>query len=785
MAPAPAAPQTNDAAPNGGRDQNRARQVEVVLKQLTSLPTLSPIATRLMSLSSAADIEFDEIVGLIEADPALTARLLSLCRRASLGVSQQVTTVKRAAVMLGVEAVQAAVLSVEIYEVMSQAGGADERRNTEAGGPVFDRVGFWNHCLATACAAEMLAESARALKVRPEEAFTAGLVHDLGKLVLDWVLPRTYGQVLAIAETRGADIARIERAVIGVDHHLVGKRLAEHWSLPSMLLDTMWLHGQAPESLPDVRHRTLVNLITLADTIARRMHLGWSGNAAEPPALEPLGAALRLEARTIEEAMARLPDALSRRARDLGLSQDTPPHLVLSALSNANRRLASLHEACRRQAGAARRQERILQAMTSFAVSTRAGSSIPDVLASMLASLGELAGKGFSAAIYQGREGDSWRLGLANPEMPFTMAGPFDAPPGEGGAPMELHELCRPGSVGGAVGLVNWLSEHLPAAAIAAPDLRRLRTTPIVCPAGPAAVLVHEADLAGACGGAPGLESLTCQWAFALGAAAQADGSRRLAEALSQTSRTLNETQQRLTEQQSLARLGELTAGAAHEMNNPLTVISGRSQLLAARLSTARDQADAREIAEAATRLTELISSLHLLARPPEPQAGPVNLADLLRTVVKSARERSRIPEGRPLPPTVRLAVPGQIELIRADRTLLGRALEELVRNAIESGPRDVLELRVAVDNLDGRLAFTMRDDGAGMSPHALTHAFDPFFSEKPAGRQTGMGLAIARRLVELHRGEISLTSTPGQGTTACLTLPEWKWGAAQTSRAA
>ncbi|MCW5766539.1 MAG: HDOD domain-containing protein, partial [Phycisphaeraceae bacterium] len=382
-------------------DPALARRVDLVLRQLTALPTLSPIATRLMSLSSAADADFNEIAALIEADPSLTARLLSLCRRASVGMAQQVTTVKRAAVMLGLEAVQAAVLSVEIYEVLSQATGSDERRADVAEGQGFDRAGFWTHSLAVAGASEMLAEGARHLKLRPEEAFTAGLVHDLGMLLLDWTLPRTYARVIELARSKRLAVAPVERAVIGVDHHLAAKRLAEHWSLPTVLRDTMWLAGQPPESLPEVRHRPMIALVTLADAMANRMHLGWGGRWCVPEALEPLAAFVKIDMEVVEQVMARLPDAVSRRSRDLGLGESAPPEVVMRALAGANRHLADLHAQCRSQAVTARAQGRALEAIASFGAGARGVASVSEALGACFASARAVGGAGFVGAVVQ------------------------------------------------------------------------------------------------------------------------------------------------------------------------------------------------------------------------------------------------------------------------------------------------------------------------------------------------------------------------------------------------
>src|SRR3954467_12196917 len=99
-----------------------AAQIEAILREVDSLPTLSSVATRLLRIASVEDADLDALVEIIESDPALSARLLGLCRRAGKGLGDRITTVRRAVVMLGLEAVQAAALSVAAYDVMATVG---------------------------------------------------------------------------------------------------------------------------------------------------------------------------------------------------------------------------------------------------------------------------------------------------------------------------------------------------------------------------------------------------------------------------------------------------------------------------------------------------------------------------------------------------------------------------------------------------------------------------------------------------------------------------------------
>src|SRR5690606_3189661 len=139
------------------------------------------------------------------------------------------------------------------------------------------------------------------------------------------------------------------------------------------------------------------------------------------------------------------------------------------------------------------------------------------------------------------------------------------------------------------------------------------------------------------------------------------------------------EAQLALAEAESLARLGEMAAGAAHEMNNPLTIISGRSQLLAARAANERDRADAAAVSRAAQQLSDLITSLKLIADPPPPAPAPCRVGDAARAAAGMAEERAGT-RGR-----VRVEVPGPSSEARIDRELLELALVELIINALEA----------------------------------------------------------------------------------------------------
>ena len=275
-------------------------------------------------------------------------------------------------------------------------------------------------------------------------------------------------------------------------------------------------------------------------------------------------------------------------------------------------------------------------------------------------------------------------------------------------------------------------------------------------------------------------------WSAAFAGAAWWEASARLGEELARRSRELVATREQLAESESFARLGEMAAGAAHEMNNPLTVILGRAQWLANNVSTREHRAPARAIVEAARELSELIVRMHEIASPRLPKNGSSQLAALLQSAVEQARGRvrERLERRGALARGVGSRGPGpgeQAVTIQADDDLAGvmvdeqmcrDALAEVVANALEAqGCSDVF-VRARVEEDRRRLLVSVADNGAGMDERTLRHAFDPFFSAKPAGRQTGLGLATARRLLKSLGGTIRLHSVAGTGTTAMLTVP-------------
>lgn len=746
------------------QDATRSRQVELILASVDSLPTLSPIATRLLSLGSNDEIDIDEISKIIESDVSMASRVLSMCRKADKGLGDRVTSVKRAIVMLGIEAIRAAALSVCIYDVMESGGSTAES--------AFDRPGFWRYSIATACACEAIASKHFTGKVKPEEAFVAGLLHSLGKPVLDHVLPKSYAKVILLAERQSSDSAPLERSLVGVDHHTAGKRVAEHWNLPEALREVMWLYGQPFASLPNSHSRDLIGIATLGRAVCRALCVGWCGDFGPSPDVARLCLEMGLVDRQgkpaiHEEDLATvIHDGLADRLGAMGVEETSSPQLVMRSLVSANRKLAKMNGSLDDRARLSQAQAKALDGIVAFSRHSAAARSATEVFGEVVKSAAGIVGDGFFAMLYQAHIDEDWQLTQFSSEG-LLLRSEVVEPPGRDEQSRSLARLVDSTQMSVAsMALLPWLADYVAEAT----DMRKVKLFPVLSgnphQGGSAAVLLSDRDLAEMLGTGSPMRSLSATWAAAIGAASRHEEVRRLGESLAESNRTLIETQTRLTEAQALARLGEVTAGAAHEMNNPLTIISGQAQLLATRLRDLKDRAAAERIVQAAEDLSGLISSLHLIAAPPKVQTQDCELGRVVSDAMQIAKQRlGRVPQAQ-------ADIAPEVGRARLDPALVSKALAELIVNAAEADPKGTVVVRVEIDPVTSELLVRVRDRGTGVSLKSLTHAFDAFYSDKPAGRGRGLGLTRAKSCIEAIGGRVLLANAPGGGALATLVLP-------------
>lgn len=237
-------------------------------------------------------------------------------------------------------------------------------------------------------------------------------------------------------------------------------------------------------------------------------------------------------------------------------------------------------------------------------------------------------------------------------------------------------------------------------------------------------------------------------------------------EALKESLARLEAAEENLRRQDRLAALGEMSAGIAHEIRNPLGIISSSAQLLGKRLPAPAPAIGQLLdiIEEETTRLNGLITDFLTFGRPARPSRQMVDLSGLVRRAVEHVQavaERNGVKVVAELPLASLSA--------SVDSEMVQQSLLNLLLNALDATPHGG-EVSVSLRGEEGYLCLDVRDTGCGISEANRTKIFNPFFTTKEKG--TGLGLANAHRMVEAHGGEITVQSVPGRGSVFTIRLP-------------
>lgn len=242
--------------------------------------------------------------------------------------------------------------------------------------------------------------------------------------------------------------------------------------------------------------------------------------------------------------------------------------------------------------------------------------------------------------------------------------------------------------------------------------------------------------------------------------------SRQMEEKIQKTTTDLRKTEAQLVRSEKLAALGQLAAGIAHEIRNPLTSISILiHSLREKRVPENAQQEDLKVIEEEIHRINGIIDQFLRFAKPAPPLFKKTDVLPIFEETLQLLRpqiEKQRIrveKEFQPLP------------LILMDREQMKQAMLNLLLNAVQAMPEGGQLVLSGRSSEDGQwIQLSIRDSGAGIPEEDLHHLFDPFFSTKEGGM--GLGLSITHRIIDQHHGKVEVESSPGAGTLFTLWLP-------------
>ena len=255
---------------------SQTEEVKQFFLRKGELPTFPAVAAEFMQLANDPYASVMQISSTVERDPALAAKTLKLANSAYIGYSRQVSTIREAIVLLGLREMRALVLTISVFRAFG-----DIQKTIP---PVWEQ--YWIHSLAVAQTARRLA---RTLKVKEvEQAYLAGLLHDVGKLLYYLYDAKRYLKAIEECESVGDSLLEVERRTFGSTHPDLGAWLLELWNFPEALTEAVLYHETPELAEPEM---TLVGVTSLAEVLAKAQGLG-------------IGDALPLDAVSLEQCPA-------------------------------------------------------------------------------------------------------------------------------------------------------------------------------------------------------------------------------------------------------------------------------------------------------------------------------------------------------------------------------------------------------------------------------------------------------------------------------------------------
>ncbi len=751
--------------PEQNPDNSAGRRVELAVGQCGTISILPSVASRFLSQLGRMELTPGSLAELVESDPAITALVLRLCHNKGIIIKQCDTWILQVMENISLREIRDAVLSTDVFGGLSDDGGANFRKE------------LTRHSLASACCAKQLAKLVSPA-IDGDTAYLAGLLHDIGKFLLDETMPKSFDTLLEQAREGKTSFCQVEQANLGIDHTILAKRFAQSIRLPSDIILGLWLHHSRAGAIPQMPQARIAGIVELADSIVRRAGIGESGNYEEQFSAEAVAGTLGLTAEQIKQVEQQLPDLVLQKSEAVGLNILKPGWAYCDALRTTAGQLAAdgskLFEETTR-----------LQSSASFfdfikELIPKINSFIPAIeLAKNYALVWQNFYHTGPVCIYltdQLEEAIVEGTVVENQANAKTIL--LEVP---GDAELIPQPMSEKFVVLDAEDNVDWLFEQCDIKF----DLSHTKIAPLQANNKTVGVIIFElrhpigSDIAERFGPAARFGGTILDMLGTIGS--QQWYAERFAQAMGQTPDIRHQTPdirhqtqsehptEEIKRPEEAEAMAEMAAGAAHELNNPLSVISGRAQLLAKSENDPDRKRILEQIQQNAGELSAIIDDLMSYANPEQPRATETAIGQIINDAIDLTKQKKQMEQL-----DIKIDIAPDTPEVFVDSAQIACAISNIICNGLEAyasqgGP---IAIGVTADKTNNTVSMQVIDSGVGMDEQTLAKATQPFFSARPAGRKRGMGLAHAQRLIEINHGKLSLASQPDKGTRVTVTLP-------------
>lgn len=570
-------------------------------------------------------------------------------------------------------------------------------------------------------AARAFAARQIALKTKTNESlsFLAALFADIGLLALAELFPKSLSRLLEEANGDNSALLRLEKENLGLTHNIISRQLAQKWLLPQAVADSAWLYcSPAVHKLENLANVEIILTVRLADMLVKNINNGSEALTIPPPFsisqddIKEIKDKLRFFIAQLNFTKEKQEGLIIRQALISLLEKPAEQNIAdfLSAMQSAVNHVSSAIDAAGIICGLLRKtfnaQKVCIYLNAAKEAVITTGDKIEFLTFENLPSL---------------------------EDIDFTPAG---------------TTLIKLDSVG-EMFIQN--SENLDISSIAPLVVQII-----------SAKSVEEYNLSI-------IQTLIDDFVPAV---QQQQEQLPPPQQLSQPAEPIHQTPAVAVQSSDDLReiIAEIAAGAAHELNNPLTVISGRAQLLKQSETDETRKLILNQITEKTGQAYEIVGQLMSYARPTKPQIRTVSPFIMINNCIEKVNEHYL---SEPLDITIDSSIENLSD-IEVDAEQTAEAIARIIYNALESyesgnGPVIISGSEQTPDSVEIRI----QDQGCGMSEETLRKAAEPFYSDKPAGRQRGMGLALASSLLKSNGCTISIESQIDKGTMVTVRLPK------------
>ncbi len=266
----------------------QAEELQKKLKNVQTLPTIPPIVTKLNEMVEDENTTAFQLGEVIETDQVLTSKLLKMVNSSFFGFPKRISTVSNAIVLLGFNVIKTLIVTSSIFEVMQASD-----------------LGLWEHSLGCATAAGILAKKRNIHN--PEEISTAGLIHDLGKIVIKAELPDEYKKIQELVEQNSITMREAELEVLGVSHETIASWLISNWNLPLRLVIPVEYHHRPSEA---GEYKKIAAICHFADILIRALGVGNGGDPWVPRLDHDAWELIKFTKKEIKEIIKEIEDRL-------------------------------------------------------------------------------------------------------------------------------------------------------------------------------------------------------------------------------------------------------------------------------------------------------------------------------------------------------------------------------------------------------------------------------------------------------------------------------------------